>query len=195
MSQTLTSELEAVNYMLRAIGERPVATLENIPSITKAIMARDTLRDNSRDIQERGWSFNSEEDYPLSPDSTTKEISIPVNALRCDPSSQTNDYVNRGSRLYNRTDHTYSFDSAVEVNIVFFLPWEEIPESCRKYAKIKAARVFQKQAIGAPDQVSLTEDDETAAYKDFLDSESAADAPNFLKNIPALNRRVNPVKP
>ncbi|BCS53308.1 hypothetical protein [Geobacter sp. SVR] len=194
MPQTLTTELEAVNYMLRAIGERPVSNLDSIPSITKAIMARDTLRDTSREVQERGWSFNSEEQYPLSPDVSTNEISIPPNALRCDPTDQSLDCVNRGPKLYNRTTHSYSFDAVVSVNIVFYLTWDEIPESARKYIKIKAARVFQKQAIGAPDQASLTEEDEKLAFRDFLDSESCADAPNFLNNIPALNRRVNPVK-
>lgn len=190
---TQTTELEAVNYLLRAIGERPVATLVST-AVTKASIARDILMDESRSLQERGWSFNSEEGYPLSPSLPSNNIFIPSNALRCDPSDRSQDYVNRGTKLYNKTDHTFVFSSAVAVDIVFCLPWEELPESARKYIKIKAARVFQKQGIGAPDQVQLTETDELQARVDFLDSEVESDSPNLLKNIPALNRRINPVK-
>lgn len=191
MSQTLTSELEAVNYMLRTIGERPVASLGSGTPVTKATIARDILRDESRSFQEKGWSFNSETEYPLVPLSS-KEIAIPANVLRCDPVDKTQDYVSRGAKLYNKTDHTFQFDGTVYVDIVWFLPWEELPESARKYVKIRAARVFQKQSIGAPDQVSITEDEEKRAWVDFLDSEAFTDEPNFLKNIPALNRYTNP---
>lgn len=192
MSQTLTTELEAVNYMLRTAGERPVAALGSDTPVTKASIARDILRDESRSFQEKGWSFNSETEYPLTPLSTTKEIILPANVLRCDPVDRTLDYVQRGSKLYNRVNHTYRFDGAVSVDIVWFLPWEELPEAARKYVKVKAARVFQKQSIGDPQQVSITEEEETRAWVDFLDSEAEVNEPNFLVNIPALNRYANP---
>jgi len=189
---TMTSELEAVNILLRGIGERPVVTLDGLSNVTKASLARETLHRVSRQLQITGWSFNSETGFPLTPDSSTMNIQLPVNTLKCDPVDQTQDYANRGARLYDRTNHTYTFSSTVLVNIVFFLTWDELPEHARNYITVKAARIFQKETVGATDQNTLMERDEQRAWVDFVNTESDLDTPNILTTIPALNRSVNP---
>ena len=58
------TELEAVNTILECIGEQPTATLE-VPGISEVALARQLLHNVSRAVQSEGFSFNSEEEYPL----------------------------------------------------------------------------------------------------------------------------------
>lgn len=57
-----TTELDAVNEIIGAIGEAPVNTLENIMNVD-VISALRILRNNNRSFQSRGWSFNSITEY------------------------------------------------------------------------------------------------------------------------------------
>ena len=68
-----TTELDAVNEIIGAIGEAPVNTLENIMNVD-VISALRILRNNNRSFQSRGWSFNSITEYPLNPDVYSKKI-------------------------------------------------------------------------------------------------------------------------
>ena len=53
-----TSELEAVNTILSAIGEAPVNSLTGSLPID-ATQAQNLLKEISREIQAAGWHFNS----------------------------------------------------------------------------------------------------------------------------------------
>lgn len=60
-----TTELEAVNAMLAALGEAPVASIDaDLPNVAIAI---NTLRDATREIQSMGWRFNTEWGYQIAP--------------------------------------------------------------------------------------------------------------------------------
>lgn len=144
-----TTELEAVNSMLRAIGSSPVSTLEN-NGVVDAVIALQTLRDVSRDVQSQGWHFNSETNYPIAPTYPLPgELVLPANCLRVDPCDPWTDLVQRGTRLYDPVNHTYAFDSAVKVDMVVLLGFEELPQYARRYIAIKAARIFQMSVVGS----------------------------------------------
>lgn len=66
MAEGLTTQLEAVNAMLRAIAEAPVnsITVGNIPADVQ--IAVDLLADTSRQVQLIGWPWNSERDVLMS---------------------------------------------------------------------------------------------------------------------------------
>lgn len=61
-----TTELEAVNAMLAALGEAPLADLASVtqPDFVTAI---NTLRDAVREVCDMGWRFNTEFGYQLAP--------------------------------------------------------------------------------------------------------------------------------
>lgn len=60
-----TTELEAVNAMLAALGEAPVVSLDaEQPDLGVAV---NTLRDAVREVQSMGWRFNMEFGYQLVP--------------------------------------------------------------------------------------------------------------------------------
>ena len=77
------TKLDAVNRMLASIGQSPVNTLTGtLPKdVNKAVLALDNAL---RDVLTRGWSFNSDTEFPLSPDSNGR-IDVPVNAASIDP--------------------------------------------------------------------------------------------------------------
>lgn len=144
-----TTELEAVNEMLRSIGETPVNSLENLQVIDASI-ALSTLRGVSREVQAKGWHFNTEDNYPLALDEDGY-VQLPANTLRVDTvyTSASVDAIQRGTRLYDKVNHTYVFDTAPTVELVLMLAFDEMPESARQYIFMRAARRFQDRVVGS----------------------------------------------
>lgn len=61
-----TTELEAVNAMLSAIGEAPIADVDTATQ-ADADIAIDTLREVAREVQANGWRFNTEFGIAVAP--------------------------------------------------------------------------------------------------------------------------------
>lgn len=141
------SELDAVNMMLLSIGQAPVNTLD-ITGIKDVSFARLMLHNTSRQVQARGWWFNRELKYKLTPD-VNKFIFFPDNVLEIAHTEGTRDLVERNRQLYDRDEHKFTFDEPVEVNIVWFLAFASLPQIARDYIATRAARVFQTQIVGS----------------------------------------------
>lgn len=64
-----TTELEAVNAMLSAIGEAPLAAGTDLATATQADvqMALNILRNVTREVQSMGWKFNTEFGREIAP--------------------------------------------------------------------------------------------------------------------------------
>ena len=156
-----TTRLEAVNVMLRALGQSPVSSLENNNDVTVS-KAKATLEEYNREVQSLGWKFNTEEDYELVTDSNNK-IAIPLDALQIDPDDNAKKYVQRGQFLYDTDNHTDTFTQNVKVTLVFYLDYETLPEIARRYIAIKAARAFFRRERKDPDQDTITAREEYEA--------------------------------
>ncbi len=183
------TELEAVNEILSVLGEAPVNTLgdEDNPTIGAVSAARNALKMASRSLQIQGWSFNTEDDYDLTPNGDD-EIEVPPNALRVDVDSlgtdSTMDLVVRGTRLYNREDHTYTFEDPVNCTIVLLLEFDELPEAARYYITVRTARKLQDKMLGSDALHVYTLQDELEAKMDFLSSEADNGDYNILYQDP-----------
>ena len=165
MSITKTSELQAINTMLSAIGEAPINTLEPTTETADVSMAKNVLTEVSRETQAMGWHFNRETDVTLSP-SLDNEILLPTTAAYVDVESinaGTKQYIQRGEKLYNKTDHTFTITSSLKCTVIYMLPWEDLPQSARHYIMIKAARRLQDRVVGASDQHTYNQVDEFQA--------------------------------
>ncbi|HWL80103.1 MAG TPA: hypothetical protein VNR89_04060 [Roseomonas sp.] len=163
MQVSLTTELEAVNAMLAVIGEAPVNTLED-SGLLDASMARQLLRDTSREVQTRGWSWNTDKGFPLTPTAPAPgEIIVPSDALQVDPVDTTIDAVIRGKRLWDRRNHTTLFDRTVKCDIIRLLPFEDVPQAARQYIAVRAGRIFQDRTVGSEARNGFTQRDETMA--------------------------------
>jgi len=172
-SPTPTTKLEAVNVMLGTINESPVNTIEGSQT-ADVVNAKNILDEVSKSVQTKGWHFNSEYDYPLTPDGDNY-LKPPANTLRVDITSPTTvDAVMRGTKMYDRKNHTYAFTGASTYycTLVLALDFEELPEAARRYITVKAARIFQKRMVGSETLDGFTEDEEKLAYAAFLHAES-----------------------
>lgn len=172
---TPTSELEAVNTLLANIGESPISSFDDLA--VDASIARETLKEISREVQGRGWHFNTEK-RKLTPNAA-KEIVLPLNTIRVDSTgvSSNVDVIERGGKLYNRSDYknTYEFDGDIFVEIVLLLGFEELTEAARRYITMRAARVFQERQLGAPSLSNFNAQDEqrALAYLRQMEGETA----------------------
>lgn len=146
----MLSELDAVNAMLRVIGSSPVARLDD-SGVVDAITARQCLQDTSREVQARGWHFNTDLNIRLMPEPPLPGlVRLPPNCLQVDTAdSHGLDIVARGALLYDRRNHTKHFSEALIAHMVLCLPWAELPAYARSYVYARAARQYQMAVVGS----------------------------------------------
>ncbi len=181
---TPTSDLDAVNILLASIGEAPVNTLTGSLT-TDAEMALNTLIEIAKEVQTEGWFFNTERNYELLPDIETGNIFVPINhiSVDLDPALYTAmDVVLRGRRLYNLTDHTYTFTKSVLAEIIVLLPFEEMPEEARRYVTLRAGRVFQDRVVGSETLHKFHLRDEMKARGILVDRQNDVADSNIFNN-------------
>jgi len=166
MSTTLapTSELEAVNRILRTIGESPVMSLD-VTGLLDAENAKSDLHEANRECQTEGWHWNTEVEYPFAPDAEGL-IRVPRNCLEIELAETERgswDLVERyyqGSRvMYDRANHTYTFDRTIRFDWTQFLPFDELPQAARQYITVLAALKFQNRDLMSDTVESYTEAD------------------------------------
>jgi hypothetical protein len=184
---TATTELESINIMLAAIGEAPVNSLTGtLPVDVK--LAQSTLNETSKEVQSEGWSFNTEIDVKLTRDSSD-HIALSTNVLTVDPNIHqhpTVDAIQRGLKLYDRQNHKYEFDDDLYSTIVYFRPFDEIPEPARRYITIKAARIFVDRLVSDDGLRSYTQQDEVRARSILMETDLSNADHNILRGDPAL---------
>ena len=170
------TELEAVNLMLSVVGEAPVSDLEDA-TIAEVALAVRILEETSYEVQAKGWDFNTEYNYPLSPD-VDGYINVPSDTARIDVDpiyGETSlDVVQRGERLYDRTNRTYIFTiSEIRCEMVLLLDFDDLPEAARRYITVRAARKFQDRILGSDSVHAYNLQDEEDAKALFLQAESS----------------------
>jgi hypothetical protein len=164
------SELDAINIMLSSIGEAPVNSIDT-SGIGDVAVAKAILNESNRSVQEKGWGFNQERRYKLVRD-VDNTIPVPVSALRVSASDmEFGNYTVRAGKLYDRDNHTYSFTKDMEVDIVFLLPYDDIPQAAKYYIAILATRIFQRRVLGAEYLERYTQEEELRALTSLIDAE------------------------
>jgi hypothetical protein len=162
---TPQTELDAVNQMLGSIGFAPVNSLD-VQGIKDVGIARLTLHNTSREVQSRGWWFNTDKCYPIAPNGTG-EILRPANALSFDPTDKTLNYVERDGKFYDKDNRTSVIGESVECNLVWFFEFETLPQEARAYIAHKAGRVFQAQSPGSTVMYQFTKEREQETLADL----------------------------
>tara|TARA_Y100000994_G_scaffold191110_1_gene160307 strand:- start:646 stop:1269 length:624 start_codon:yes stop_codon:yes gene_type:complete len=164
---TPTTKLEAVNTMLSTIGEAPVNSLSS--GLVDAETAETILNSVSRSIQAHGWNFNTEFDYTVAADSGGNVV-LPAEIVRADLAqsvrkyrSSTNEYVQRGNKIYDKVKHTYNIGKALKLDVVVLLDFELLPEVARRYITVRSARIFQERVVGSDKLSTMNRNDEAQA--------------------------------
>jgi len=171
MTTTVTTKLEAINVMLTAIGESPVNTITS-STTTDVSIAIQILDNVSREVQSVGWHFNTDTNYLLAKNSSN-QIVLPSNSLRVDNSNKDADLdlVERGRKLWDRENHTYTITKDIRVNITWFLEFTELPETARRYITIRAARIFQDRMLASETLHAFHQVDELSALSALKEHE------------------------
>jgi hypothetical protein len=191
---TLTTELEAVNEMLNAIGEGQVSTLDTANADVAQCLR--LLRDHSRKVQSKGWWFNREEDYTITPDANGNLL-LPSNVLKVDTSGDDRyekPYIQRGLKLYDPVNHTYVFTEGVTVDLVVGLDWDTLPQTARSYITACAGMEFVDTDLANEIRHSFTKERRDAANLELLKEEAEDADYNMLSDSATgqemLNRRI-----
>lgn len=165
---TPQSELEAVNEVLSSIGSNPVDTLEDNQDVD-VLNAKRLLSVISREVQSKGWYFNTEDDITLKPNAETYLVPCPETYLQF--YSEGYQLVRRKGYFYDITSQTDKFPSGLSLSLVRRVDFEELPEVFRRYVTCRSARIFQMRYLGSTDIDQALYLAETEAYADVINFE------------------------
>ena len=166
------NELEAVNMLLAAVGEAAVSSLETATTVD-VTQAKNLLSNINREVQQKGWHFNTEWDVVLSLDSDSR-IPLGTTVLSIySPSKMTTIRGREGSPfLYDLDNNTFTWTASINDAVtITVLDFEDIPQTARQYITTKAARIFQEEIIGQVSAEAVNRQEEVEAYADLLDDE------------------------
>ncbi len=192
MALTPTSKIQAVNIMLASIGEAPVSSLDDA-TLADVSIAESILDETNVEIQSRGLHCNTEINYPLTPN-TDGEIDLPANCVSVDTTGQsvTTDVVQRGTRLYDRGERSFtSFSGTLFVTMVLLLEFTDLPQHVRRYITVKSARRFQNRILGSQTLSGFTQADENEALLYFEQLEAQTQDYNVLNDNFTTRKIVN----
>lgn len=167
---TVTTRLSAVNAMLSAVGQLPVASISgSIPADATHALA--VLNEVDLETQTSGWHFNREQ-IIVTADGAGK-ITVPTAArVAIDQFAHpTVDGTIRDDggtlRFYDLKNHTFVWGVGVTltVNVVYLFDFESTPEPYRRYVTVRAARIFMDRTGRSASGHAFTERDEKAAYR------------------------------
>ncbi len=133
------TELDAINLALTAAGATVVTTVDN--NQPDVLSIRSLLTATSRQIQRRGWWFNREIGIVLAPDAQGHVV-VPANTLHVDSVDHREHFVLRGSKLYDRENHTQVIGESVEIDTIILLPFTDLPFSAQDAIQFKTAMRF-----------------------------------------------------
>lgn len=207
-----TTETEALNTMLEAIGEAPVADIDTATA-ADVVMAKSILKATIREVLSEGWRFNTEFGYELAAtttqawtgsDGTSATLNVwvvPSNLLsfrvtQCpeQTGSREVDVVARKGNTYDATKVIFydrkknrdGLDSTLHpklyINAVWSMDWFTLPQSIRNLITVIASRRLAAKAVASETLVSFTALDEREARRIAKKDQGEEDRYNMLDN-------------
>lgn len=177
---TKITKLNGVNIVLSNIGQAPVTSLATLNPAAK--LAEQILDEVSLSTQSEGWVFNTEQDYPFTPNSN-KEIIIPSNVIALDfVSFGDKNTVQRGGKLYDKRNHTYQFDDVVYGKVTWLFDYVDLPEVFKNYIAMRAANVFANRSVGSNEIVKYSKEEEQIARAAIMEYETQQGDYNMLND-------------
>lgn len=142
-------------------------------------------------VQSEGWVFNTEQDYPFTPDNNGN-ISIPDNVLRLDqvPWANTN-VINRGGKLYDKLAHTNVFNETLYLDVVWYFDFVDLPEAFKQYIAIRAANLFAGRAVGSQEAVKYSATEESNARAACIEYETQQGDYNIFNDNAGLTEFIS----
>lgn len=172
--------------MLTCLGEAPINSLSSDSIPQDAAIALSIFDEVNREVQSRGWFFNTDTNVELTRDSNNR-IPVPDTALRLDISREQygwEDICQRGDFLYNASDDSnadrYIFTTDVKATIIYYLDFTLLPQPAREYIVARASRILQERVLGSADLSRVLSVRETETLADMMQHESQSGNFNYL---------------
>jgi len=179
----MTTQLQAINQMLVGIGQAPVVSLDIAnPEIATALSILDSV---NREVQGEGWNFNTEINYPFTPD-IDGTITVPDGILQISDNKNSNvqkyQTVLRNGKLYDKIAHSFTFPTANPLlcDIVILFDFEDLPQVFQDYIAQRAARVFAGSVVGSKEMFQFNAQDETLLRSNCLAYDTNTSAVNIF---------------
>ena len=131
------TEIDAINRMLRYIGELPIptgVTIDSLPEGHEAVISRTILEETLREEQENKWWFNSFTTRFV-PDLDGR-ITLPNNVIAFEDT----DYIVEGGDLYRKEGLDGVFDDPVELDVRIEITFDNIPDVFRTFVVLTASK-------------------------------------------------------
>ena len=141
-----TTELEAINIMLAAIGADPVNEIDEDNDVDVA-NARKILTKISSTTQMPGWDFNTLT-LTFNPDLSDDNSILWDDTLLKWKTTDGSTIAKRGGKMFSITNNSFSFPNPIQLQVVQAVDYEDLPEPIREYVAIKAAYDFQAIFMG-----------------------------------------------
>ena len=142
------TRLLAVNRILRGAGEQPVSSLTE-DGINDTAIAEAILDETTAEYQKDGLTVNTE--YVTYTPDADGFIVLPINTLRADGQSDSDQYTVRGyqpKKLYDLENNTYVFTEDVDLVLTQGLDFTELPVDIQFAIVDKAAMLYQMITVG-----------------------------------------------
>lgn len=184
-----TTKLDAVNVCLKGIGIAPVEVIDEEDA--DVVLAENTIDQVSRDIQSRGWFFNREFSWKITPDAGTGFVFVPnaaTSMVTSGYSRDDNDLSMRGSKIYDLTNHTYDLtdrvncENVIEFTFIMHLDYEELPPHARHAIMYIARRMFAQDLEVDQARWKFQKVDEEASFNLLLKEDAKNNKRNYIRN-------------
>lgn len=181
---------EAVNALLEAIGEIPIT--DNTQAIeadvtTDVGKARTAILRNSALMQEQGYWFNKELDYPMIPN-TSGYIVISASIL----SIYSSEVIIKDHKLYSIADRSYIFEDAQTIDVVFNVQFDDLPLVMAEYITRETAVEFYNDTFGDTQELSILQQRAQKAGILFQKAVMKHKKLNLMSGSRLLDRTTNP---
>lgn len=171
--------LDAVNSILSSVGEGAVNSLVDLSDID-AINALVTLKTVNKSFQARGWSFNTFDDYVLTPDAINNRIIWTPELL----SLKSTDYtiIKRNNYVYNLDEQKYTWSKPITVEAILQLDFSALPIQAQEYIIALASSRFAARYLGDDSLSKLLNVEAQYKWMEFNEYEHTIVTSNILSN-------------
>jgi hypothetical protein len=145
----------------------PVDTLDGQQDVD-TINAQRVLQSVSREVQSRGWYFNTLTTYTLTPDTYTGLIPYPYSYLKVFADGY--QLVRKSGYFFDLITDTNVFSDGLTVDeLVKEIEFENLPEAFKYYITVRASRIFQARYLTSQEIDQHLQIEENNAYTQIID--------------------------
>jgi len=178
------TELSAVNSILGSIGQSPITAIDDTALLNPEIsFIKNLLEEVSKDVQTKGWHFNTILRKKIEPDSNGNFL-IPANAILFDISEgqidRQRDVVRKNGKLYDLVHDTDVFTQGFYFDIISLYQFTDVPPAIQRYIISRAAVRAATQLVSNTELVKLLQLEEAQARANALEYETEQGDHNFM---------------